>query len=213
MAKAAKGQKFDKGIPVTGYNPAPWHETVGTYIAGQAELDELNMVAHELERKWGVDRLRMLVPPDMRVKFDRQRYLLNQAIWYGDLHDVIREARRAITAWKACDRVAEASGSSQRAKEVWEVEVGGLVAAIVPDEASARLVRADGRHLVIYTLDEIGRLLNAYPEIVRAKQMFEGAEVIRTGREPSDPLAGVPDSIVPIDGHLNDPLPEFMGGM
>jgi hypothetical protein len=38
-----------------------------------------------MERKWGCDRLRLLVSTEMREKFDRQRYLFDAAVWHGDL--------------------------------------------------------------------------------------------------------------------------------
>jgi hypothetical protein len=60
--------------------PTSWARTNGTYIAGKAHLDGVDALAAEMERKWGCDRLRLLVSPDLREKFDRQRYFLNQAI-------------------------------------------------------------------------------------------------------------------------------------
>ena len=49
----------------------------------------------------------MVVKKDgRREKFDRQRYLVNQAIWHGELEDVRRETGRMVNAWLALDRVA-----------------------------------------------------------------------------------------------------------
>ena len=49
------------GLPTR--EPAPeWQATVGTYLAGQAEVDEMDLVAIEMEKKWGVDRLRSWCP-------------------------------------------------------------------------------------------------------------------------------------------------------
>ena len=62
-----------------------WASTPGTYIAGQANIDGADKVAVEMEKKWGCDRLRLLVSTEMREKFDRQRYLFNSAVWHGDL--------------------------------------------------------------------------------------------------------------------------------
>jgi hypothetical protein len=60
--------------------PRTWADTPGTYIAGRANIDGADAVAIEMERKWGCDRLRLLVSTELREKFDRQRFLLNQAI-------------------------------------------------------------------------------------------------------------------------------------
>jgi hypothetical protein len=56
------------------------HRNVDGVIAGKAHLDGVDALAAEMERKWGCDRLRLLVAADLREKFDRQRYFLNQAI-------------------------------------------------------------------------------------------------------------------------------------
>jgi hypothetical protein len=87
-----------------------WARTPGTYIAGRAYLDGADETASEMEAKWGCDRLRLLVGPELREKFDRQRYLLNQAIWHGELEAVRREAGRMVAAWQALDRAAVAAG-------------------------------------------------------------------------------------------------------
>jgi hypothetical protein len=60
----------------------------------------------------GRDRLRLLVGPELREKFDRQRYLLNQAIWHGELEAVRRESGAWSCAWQALDRAAAAAGKA-----------------------------------------------------------------------------------------------------
>ena len=72
-----------------------WARTHGTYLAGRAYIDGADETASEMEAKWGADRLRLLVTPELREKFDRQRYLFNAAIWHGDLESVRRESGRA----------------------------------------------------------------------------------------------------------------------
>ena len=77
MAAPKKSKKkpppSDRGVVVSSYKPAEWMQTPGTYIAGRAELDEADKLEVELELKWGRDRLRLLVPVELREKFDRQR--------------------------------------------------------------------------------------------------------------------------------------------
>jgi DNA-binding CsgD family transcriptional regulator len=134
-----------------------WARTNGTYIAGRAYIDGADQTAAEMEAKWGADRLRLLVSPELREKFDRQRYLLNQAIWHGELEAVRTETGRMVKAWLALDREAAAAGKQPLDPLVWEVALAdGRVAAIVPDGDRAGRVNADGREVVVYTLDEIG---------------------------------------------------------
>lgn len=189
-----------------------WARSHGTYIAGRAYLDEADLTASEMEAKWGADRLRLLVTPELREKFDRQRYLLNQAIWHGDLEGVRREAMRMVNAWMALDRAATAAGKSKLDPMVWEIAVAdpahadgeGYVAAIVPTNDHAHLVQADGRKVVVYTLEEIGRLLTAVPGVAKAKLAFPGAAVVSVKRSIPDPLLSVHDTREPLDEKTGD---------
>ena len=200
----APGDKTQFGLPAAHFAPPPWQAMVGTYIAGQSEVDELDLVAIDMERKWGNGRLRLLVDTVLREKFDRQRYLINQALWHGELQDVIREARRMIAAWRALDRAAEAAGRPQLDTEVWEVTLAsGAVAAIVRDAQQASKVAAENRSVRVYTLDEIAHLLQGFPALAAAKEAFPGASVEQVRNYIRDPLDAVPDSRAPID----DPLP------
>ena len=109
-----------------------------------------------------------------------------------------------IAAWRALDRAAEAAGRQEASPEVWEATLAnGAVAAIVRDPNHASLVKADGRHVRVYTLDEIAHLIHGFPELAAAKDVFPGAYVEKVRGRISDPLDAVPDSKAPID----DPIP------
>ncbi len=189
-----------------------WARTHGTYIAGRAYLDGADETACEMEAKWGVDRLRLLVSPELREKFDRQRYLLNQAIWHGDLEAVRREAGRMVVAWQALDRTAVAAGKQPLSPQVWEVALAdGSVAAIVPDATHGRAVNAEGRQVAVYTLEEIGRLLAAYPQLAEAKLTFPGATITEIRpRSVEDPLDALRDSHASLDDPLDDICAEIV---
>ncbi len=180
-----------------------WARTPGTYIAGRAYLDGADETAAEMEAKWGCDRLRLLVGPELREKFDRQRYLLNQAIWHGELEAVRRESGRMVAAWMALDGAAEGAGALKLNPVVWEVPLAdGSVAAIVGDDAHAHSVTAEGRAVSVFTLEEIGRLLSNYPDIAKAKLTFPGATITAVRRSVEDPLKAIHDTQEP----LNDPI-------
>lgn len=178
-----------------------WARTPGSYIAGHAALDGADAVAVSMETKWGADRLRLLVGPELREKFDRQRYKFNQACWHGDLVAVQRESARMATAWQALDLAAQQAGAEPLSPKVWEVPLAdGSVAAIVPDDADARVVNAQGRQLVVYTLAEIGRLLSRYSDIARVKAVFPGAMITEIRqRTVDDPLDALRDSNEELD--------------
>jgi len=184
-----------------------WSRSHGTYIAGRAYIDEADQMAMASETKWGAGRLRLLVTPELREKFDRQRYLLNAAIRQGDLEAVRREAKRMVTAWLALVKAATSAGKPAISPLVWEVALAdGTVAAIVPSDYHARAIIAEGRAVAVYTLDEIARLLSAYPDIAKAKLIFPGAEVTKVSKSISDPLDAIRDGV-----SLNDPLDDIGG--
>ena len=200
----------DRGVAVSNYKPIPWMATPGMYIAGRSALDEADALEVELELKWGRDRLRLLVSTELREKFDRQRYLTSQARWEGDLEDVRREAQRMVKAWKALDKAAEAAGAEVLDPAIWEVCLAdGTVATIVREPQLANRILAEGRRINVYTLEEIATMISAFPEVVKAKEVFPGAEVTRTKTRVADPLEtplgvsseeGIFEPSAPIDG-------------
>jgi len=189
--------------PLGGTNS--WARTPGTLIAAQAAISGVDHVAFTMEQKWGAGRLRFLIGVDLLEKFDRQRYLWNQAIWHGDLETIRMQAARTIAAWQALDKAAMAGGAAPISPKVWEVVLAnGTVAAIVKSPEEARCVIASGREVAVYSLDEIGRLLSHYPQIAQAKLTILGTTV-EAVRRPSDPLDALRDS----DINLDDPIPSF----
>ena len=193
-----------KPSPKTITNPKAWDQSHGTYISGRAALDGVDQAAVAMERKWGCDRLRLLVDAPLREKFDRQRYRLSAAIHNGELIDVQREAGRMLLAWSALDAVAEKAGAKPIDPEVWEVALpDGSVAAIVQTTAEAHKVVAEGRKVAVYGLDEIGRMLFTYPGILKAKQLWPGATVTRTEKTVGDPLDAI-RSAASFDDPLDD---------
>ena len=55
-----------------------WADETPSWLAGRAALDEADALAIELERKWGCGRLRLLVSPELRARFDAQRWKLRK---------------------------------------------------------------------------------------------------------------------------------------
>lgn len=183
-----------------------WAKTPGTYIAGQAHIDGADAVAIAMETRWGAGRLRLLVSAGLREKYDRQRYLFNQAIWHGDLEAVRRESSRMIAAWQALDKAATNSRTPELASDVWETALeDGTVAAIVRTAEEAKAVVREGRKVVVYTLDEIGRMLTNYRAVTEVKEAFPGATVTQIRRSVEDPL----DAIVDTNLSLDDEMPEL----
>ena len=203
-------------IPKIGNNddrplghPKTWAATHGTYLAGQAHIDGADAMAIAMEARWGAGRLRLLVPAELREKFDRQRFLFNAAIWHGDLEAVRRESGRMVKAWQALNGAAEAAGAADLAPEVWEVSLAdGSVVALVRSPAEAHAVVAEGRRVTVYTLNELAVMLENYQEVTKVKITFPGAEVTQIRRTVEDPLDRIRDGVT-LEETLDDPIPHF----
>ena len=178
-----------------------WDRSHGEYIVGRSFLDGVDALAVAMETKWGNGRLRLLVGQELREKFDRQRYLLNQAITAGTLETIRHEAPRMINAWKALDQAAEQAGANQLPLGVLEVTLeDGSVAAIAQDYDS-RL--AKGRAVAVYTLDEIGHILSSYQATTKAKLTWPGATVVHVGKTIPDPLDSLREA-TNLDDNIDD---------
>jgi hypothetical protein len=198
----------DRSIPTVRPPAAPWLASNGTYLSGRAAIDEADALEVELEMRWGRGRLPLLVSEDLRLKFYRQKYLFSHARWNGELIDVQRESRRMATAWKALDRAAKEAGHVHIDPAVFEVTLAdGTVAAIVREPDLANKVAADGRKINVYTLEEIGRMISAFPELVAVKTAFPGATVEKTRMKVENALQqpldgegeGILDPATPLD--------------
>lgn len=192
----AKANRLASEAPLTADSvTAEWQKSNATYLAGRSHLDGLDKLAADMEAKWGVGRLRLLVPQELREKFDRQRLKLNMAIRQGSLDDVAREAPRMAAGWQRLDAEAQGSGARPIDPDVLEIALpGGMVAAIVRDIADARKVQAnvEGRRVAVYSHDEIAMILERFRDLHEVKVTFPGAtvEAVRP-MQPTDPIDAV----------------------
>ncbi|RPF98052.1 MAG: hypothetical protein CBC23_009285 [Rhodospirillaceae bacterium TMED63] len=158
----------------------------------KAIIDGVDFYAKTMEKKWGVDRLRLLVDADLRSRFDQQLRMFNDAIFSYQLGPVREHAEAMMRGWKALDEAARLSGADLIAAEVWEVRMpSGKVCALVRDEAEARHVAAEGRYVEVWTVEEVGRMIEGpWKTIGKVKQAFPGALVAdyRSKELPNDEL-------------------------
>jgi hypothetical protein len=164
---------------------APYSATPPEFMAAQSHIDCLDGLAIEMERRWGVGRLRLLVAPEWTAKFDSQAYRLNVATKQGTVEDVQRECARMTAAWRKLDELATAAGAATVSPEAWEVGLpNGDVAILVRDAVDAHALIGDGRSRQLWTLAEVAEVIGKFPEIAKAKQVFPGAKVTAVRRDP-----------------------------
>jgi len=187
--------------------PAPWQSSYGLFLAGTEAIEDAKLAAKAMEGKWGLGALRLMADAALREKFDRQRYLYNQAIWTGELEDVRRETRRMVSALRALDRAATGAGREPKPPEQWEAVLDdGTVLVVVRDNADARRVRDDGRKKAVWTMKEVAWMVGEHTAVQMAKLCFPGARVEPFDTSTPDPLGRVPTTLADLDDDLSDML-------
>lgn len=145
----------------------------------------------EADRKWGAGRLEILIArldAALFARFRGQQMRWRQALEGAWKTEFLTRDQLALVeqktgamrrAWEALDAQAEWAGMRPVAPWVWEVRLeDGTVAALVETDAEASKVIAEGRHVVVYTAAEIGKLIDLLPGALQlAKQEFPGAKL------------------------------------
>jgi hypothetical protein len=189
-----------------------WQWNENSLAMGIYEINSVDNLGRELEKKWGIGKLRLLAPPELREKFDRQRAKLNDALFEGDLDNLVKQCKRMRLAWQTLDRVAQEGGASHH-PDVWEIAMrdGSVVALVRGDDEMTRaneraLKVAAGRKLAIWSLEEVARLIEQFGDAARPvadlKARFHGAilESLAVHAAADDGAADDPEP-------FNDPLP------
>lgn len=141
-------------------------------------IDGVDFIATQMERKWGIGRLRLIVDEQLRIKFDAQLEKFNAAI-EADQADLISvQAEGMKRAWQALDKAADANGLKPLSAEVWEVTLpgSGRIVAVVRTSEEAHLVATP--ECETWTLSEISHLIeHAGTLVADIKRTFPGAEI------------------------------------
>jgi hypothetical protein len=154
----------------------------------KAILDGVDEIARQMEGKWGVGRLRLLVSDVLRIKFDAQQAKLDAAIATDQETYIRAQADGMRRAWLALDRAATDAGADPLAPEVWEcvLPATGEVVSIVRMEAEAHHV---ARESEVWTLAEIAVLIERLGDQVRqVKRTFPGSAVVEVRDRDPPPI-------------------------
>lgn len=153
-------------------------KTASDYSLAKSILDGVDHTITTAERTWGVGRLRLLVPDDLRSRWDRQWLAWCRAVEGGDVAAIQKQGaavRRAVTA---LDAEARAAGQQPLAPEVWETRHGDRAIVVCRTSAEAGVVAREGRAAEVWTLDELVRMaLTDRPGLAAAKEFFPGSTV------------------------------------
>jgi hypothetical protein len=151
-------------------------------------LAPLNRVATELEEKWGLDRLPSLVDEELAARFASAAQKLEEAVASKDQERIKERAEIMRRGWLKLDEAAETAGhESYKQLDVWEGRrPDGKTFLVAKDQATAVAANRD-KGLGVWTLDEIGRLLEHFDKggLTQAlKEEFGGELVSINAKEP-----------------------------
>ena len=162
----------------------------------QDALHRYDDVVSEVEGRWGVDRLVWLVGGDLRDRFEQQMDKLNSAIDKCD-PSIEHEVEVTLRGVAALEAAAIAAGAKPLSGDYIEGRMpDGRVIAITATAYEAGKVKRDNREMVVYSADEIGRIIEGLnkeaPVVDAIKNAFAGAEV---------------ESVKPVPANLDDEIP------
>ena len=125
----------------------------------------LDRSAVEMEMKWGCDRLPSLVSPETAARFGSAKGKLDAAIQVNDPQAVALRSEVMIRGWIKMDAEATERGHRALSPQIWcWSSPEGFKVAITRSNAEAiKAIRTDKRltGVAVYSLDEIGRILEA----------------------------------------------------
>ena len=164
----------------------------------QQSLHKYDDEVNRLERKWGIDRLPWLVPLELRDRFYEQLDKLNAAI--DKCEGVDHEVEVTLRGCAAIERAAIEGGAEPLTGEYIEGRMpDGTVLAITANGYEAGKVKQDNREMKVFTVDEVGVVLEKWLEENKAKTLVDEAKNVFPG--------AVVESIVKNQLLLDDEVP------
>lgn len=162
-------------------------------------LKPLTRRKRNADQKWGYDRLLEIVPTDWARKFGIAHEALEQALIAEtpDVKHIQNRAENLIRAYDKLDEIAGASGAERSPEFLWHMEVSGKPAILALDRASMMAAVKQFPDHLIYSLDEIERLieLKSLDLVNAAKAVFAGAEVIDVRKADTGGAKGLDQEI------------------
>ena len=155
------------------------------YGAIQNALVEHDKVASRYERKWGIDRLPLLVDAELRESFWLQSDKLNKAIRDNNVAQTEHEVEVSCRAYAKLDEVATESGAEPLAHEVWEAPMpSGGVLAVVRTDQEVSAVKNDVPDRKVYSVEMVARIVDAWEDekVAAVLNAFPGAVVTEVKR-------------------------------
>jgi len=171
-------KRVARGKPKT--DKVYYQPSQGALKRQQAALHKYDDEVNRLERKWGIDRLPWLVPVELRDRFYEQLDKLNSAI--DATEGVEHEVEVTLRGCAAIERAAIEGGAEPLTGEYIEGRMpDGTVLAITANGYEAGKVKQDNREMTVYTVDEVGVILEQWLKEKQAKAFVDEAKNVFAG--------------------------------
>lgn len=160
----------------------PVSQQLSTYDQIQAQIVPVDRAVRDSEGKWGAGRLVTLLQPSTLEAWARGWRAWNEALSTGDLDAVVSLAPKIIAALRFMDAEATAAGHQALAVTAWETALeDGRVLCVVRTAAEAHALASTqaGRALVVWTMEELARVIPKLETLYSVKAAFPGALVQR----------------------------------
>jgi hypothetical protein len=155
-------------------------------LPAPASITQLDDLANFMERKWGIDRLTRLVPPEAQA-----RWLATLEACQSEWTPQADKDAMMMRAWRGMDAAATAAGAEPLPPGLWEQRADdGTIVVICRDaeHAQVEILRAkhDGRTVATWTLEEVVRVVMCANGVVinQIKTTWPGATVERQRPAP-----------------------------
>lgn len=153
-----------------------------TYRKIQNYLTEYDRVVSDYERRWGIERLPLLVSPELRDRFWQQIDKLNDAIHRDAPNDVEHHVAVTLRAYAALEKEAIAMGGLEIGDDVWTAEAqDGTVVAVVRDVHAVGGIKKEMPDALVYCVQEVAAIVSKWSEqnklVADVKDTFPGAVV------------------------------------
>lgn len=154
-----------------------------------AIVDAVDERARECNRKWGMNRLPLIVPLEWMERFRSQKHKWQLAVFESApvptpdcLARIRKQGEAMLRAFDKLEELAVADGHYPTPPEQWEFELNdGTPVILVRERTELAQVDPKGRPVQIWALEEVADVIAKFPALVLGtKQAFPGAEIIRT---------------------------------
>jgi hypothetical protein len=156
--------------------------------------------AKEVNRRWGHNRLPYIVPLEWMEKFKRQKASWELAAFEctgsplpADMERMRVQGEAMLRAYDKLEQIATESGRGALPAGQWEFELkDGTLVILVQDKADMAQVELHGRSAAVWSLEEVAAVIEQFPILSAAKDIFPSAEVLEvevaTSRKVKDKL-------------------------